>query len=75
MTYSYFYRTKAGRFTIELALGRWQVYFENENLGNYATAELALDDLVGGHTWSASCGDTSKLGLPSQLSEWTRRST
>ena len=36
------------------------------------TAEMALDDLVGGHTFMPSSGiDTSEVGLPDELSEWT----
>ncbi len=50
--------------------GRWDLSFMDEWLGNYKTAEMALDDLLGGHTFTASCGDTSRLELPDDLAEW-----
>lgn len=45
--------------------------FDGEGLGNYDSAEAALDDLVGGHTFSPSCGkETDEMGIPDDLSEW-----
>ena len=44
--------------------------FEDEHLGSYHSPEAALDDLVGGYTFSASCGDTALLALPDELAEW-----
>lgn len=72
MIRSYAYRTRAGTFRIALeANGRWQVMFEDERLGSYHSAQAALDDLAGGHTFWPSCGDPSQLGLPGELSEWS----
>lgn len=51
---------------------RFEAMFEDESLGSYHSAVAALDDLVGGHTFSPSNGlDTSEIGLPDELAEWT----
>lgn len=59
--------------------GRWQVWCDDEPLGSYHRPEAALDDLVGDHCFSNRKGlDTSRLGIPCELSEWEcvrRRST
>lgn len=64
------FNTRSGIFSIEQRGTRWHVLFRDENLGSYHSAQAALGDLVGGHTFTASCGDTSRLGLPEDLSEW-----
>jgi len=67
----YSYKTSAGTFHIKISINnRWEICFENECLGSYETAQLALDDLCGGHTFSCSAGDTSALGLPDEISDW-----
>jgi hypothetical protein len=71
MIVMYKYESRVGTFSIKLIDSRWHALFEDEDVGSYAEPWQALDDLVGGHTFSASCGDTSKVGLPANLSEWT----
>lgn len=66
----YKFATRVGVFTIRLKAGRWVVFFEDEDLGGYKTPQQAVDDLAGGHTASASCGDTSGLGVPSDIGDW-----
>ncbi len=52
---------------------RYHVLLTEEDLGNYPSIAHAIDDLVGGHTWSHSTGvDTSTLEIPEDFSEWTR---
>ena len=69
----YQYRTKIGTFSIRSLRERWHVFFEDENLGAYASPLAALDDLVGGHTfWPANGVDPSTLGIPDELKEWER---
>jgi hypothetical protein len=69
----YKYRTKVGTFSIRELQGRWHVFFENEDLGNYHSPQSALGDLTGGHThWPSNGIDPSTLGLPDELSAWTR---
>ena len=71
MIIAYVSRSRAGLFKIQLASnGRWHAMFEDEDLGSYARADQALDDLVGGHTFSASCGDTAAQRLPAGLGDW-----
>ena len=70
----YSYKTSAGVFYIRQQIsGLWEIIFEDDFLGrSYASAQQALDDLCGGHTFSCSAGDTSELGLPDEISEWRR---
>ena len=69
---AYRFNTKAGLFSIRLDRhGRWHAMFDDEDLGAYATAQHACDDLVGGHTDWPSCGDPSLLKLPDEVGDWT----
>jgi len=74
---AYVYKSRAGLFSIDLhADGRWHVIWQDDDLGSFHSAQLALADLVGGHTHWPACGDPSLLGMPDQLSYWeafTRR--
>ena len=46
--------------------------FEDENFGNYHTAEMAADDVGGGHTHTPSSGlDFDQMGVSGDLSDWT----
>jgi hypothetical protein len=67
------YQTREGTFYIKRDAGGFAPWFGEEHLGWYATAQQALEDLVGGHTFTPSCGDPSRLGLPDDLSEWDFR--
>lgn len=74
MIVKYIYQTAAyGPATIERdRQGRWVVTLGGEALGSYHRPEAALDDLCGGHTFSHSrCPDTSAIGLPDSLHDWT----
>ena len=64
-------RVRAGTFRIVERASRWQIWFEDEMLGTYASPQAALDDLVGGHTDWPACGDPSSLGLPDEINDWT----
>lgn len=66
----YRFTTRVGQFRIVPSAGRWEAMFQDEKLGNYATAQLALGDLAGGHCDWPSCGDPSQFGLPDDLSDW-----
>ncbi len=70
----YSFETRVGIFYIGRSKdGRWHPIFEDESLGSYHSAAAALDDLVGGHTFSLPRGiDSSKVGLPNELAEWDR---
>lgn len=73
----YSYQTSRGLASIRYTQAdqRFHAFFTDENLGSYASAEQAIDDLTGGHTWSHSSGvDTSLLDIPDDLSEWDRAS-
>lgn len=67
------YRTRKGTCRIiRRPDGSFEVMYGDEGLGSYHSPQQALDDLVGGHTFSPSSGiDTSTMGLPDELSEWT----
>lgn len=65
------HKTRWGVVAIVHDQGHFDVIFDGEGLGNYHSAESALDDLVGGHTFWPSCGkDPSEMGIPDDLSEW-----
>jgi hypothetical protein len=74
----YFFRTKAGVFSIvrhndrwRLILSdRWRLIFGSDTLGSYSTAEQAVDDLAGGHFSLPSGIDPATLGIPADLSKW-----
>jgi len=64
-------KTKVGTFYIVPREDSYEIMFRDDGLGQYATPQQAVDDLVGGHTFSAGPGiDTSKLGIPDDLGEW-----
>jgi hypothetical protein len=65
------HRTSLGTFRIVPSAGGFHPFYEEEDLGAYATAQAALDDLVGGHTFFPSNGlDPSTCDLPEEISEW-----
>jgi len=67
----YSWKTRVGAFYIAEHERRCHVLFKNDSLGSYISPAQALDDLVGGHTFSAGHGiDTSELEIPDELSEW-----
>ena len=69
----YSFKTRVGTFYITEHNGRFHPLFEDENLGSYATAQQAAEDLAGGHTSSLSGGiDSSTLGIPEDVSEWEK---
>jgi hypothetical protein len=50
----WFLETVKGRFEIRQSGGRFQVWFDDDNLGSYATPDGALEDLVSGAcTWTS----------------------
>ena len=75
-TSAYAHASSAGQFVIALRPDhRWHITWNGEDLGNYRTAQQALDDLTGGHTWSASNGlDTAALGLATDIADWAAHS-
>jgi hypothetical protein len=69
----YKWNTSVGPFYIAELDGRFLVIFDDESLGSYATAAQAVDDLAGGHTFSAGPGiDTAAIGISDNLAEWQR---
>jgi hypothetical protein len=69
---TYYYTTRAGTFFIKQKDNRWLVIYQDENLGSYHSPHHAVDDLAGGHTFLPANGiDTSLLGMPDELGEWS----
>jgi hypothetical protein len=69
----YVHQTSVGPFYIAEHQGRFHPVFGEENLGSYATAQQAAEDLAGGHTSSISGGiDPATLGIPEELERWER---
>lgn len=71
------YRTRIGtaKIIFDPGIQRYIAAIGDEALGNYPTAQGAVDDLAGGHTFSHSSGvDTATLGLPDDVLDWERAS-
>jgi hypothetical protein len=52
---------------------RWHPMHEDVDLGSYPTPEMALDDLVGGHSdFPAYRMDPANCELPEELGDWTQ---
>jgi hypothetical protein len=69
----YVYETSAGAFYIAEHNGRFHPLFQDESLGSYATAQQAVEDLVGGHTFSLPGDiDPAELGVPEDLENWVK---
>lgn len=69
----YAYRTRVGTFFIGQSQdGRFHPVFDNESLGSYVSAQHAAEDVAGGHTFTPPGGfDTSTLGIPEDVTEWS----
>lgn len=72
----FYFPTRQGVVSIVPAPGgRFQVMFQGESLGSYHHPAAAADDVAGGHTFTPSSGiDLGRLGIPQDLSEWSRSS-
>ena len=70
------YPTAVGIFSIKFIEGRFHPMFNGQDLGSYHSAEFALDDLVGGHTFSLPGGiDPTTIRLPRELAGWSHSKT
>ncbi|KZM48266.1 hypothetical protein [Labrenzia sp. OB1] len=68
-----FWRYQAGdcAFSIRPHNGFWVPFFEDEHLGTYQSPQIALQELVGGSTFTPSSGVwPAELELPDDLSDW-----
>lgn len=69
----YVFHTRIGPFYIGERNGRFHPIYDDEDLGSYANAQQAAEDVAGGHTFSISSGiDTATLGIPEELGEWEK---
>lgn len=67
------FNTRAGTAKIVPDNGGFQAVFNDDGLGWYSRPDQAAEDMAGGHTFSPSCGtDLSKLGIPEDVSRWTK---
>ena len=67
------FRTRLGTFFIAPRRdGQFELVFQDEDLGCYATTAMAADDAGGGHHYSLSCfpHDGETLGVARDISEW-----
>lgn len=62
------YITSKGPIYIKPKLGRWSIFFENEDLGSYLTPKQAADDAANGELGL----DLNNLGIPEDLNEWEK---
>lgn len=69
----YVFHTRIGPFYIGEQNGRFHPIYDDENLGSYANAWQAAEDVAGGHTFSiSSVIDTANLGIPEELGKWEK---
>ncbi len=73
------HHTKIGTFSIAQSEdGRFHPFFDEEDLGSYASIMQAVDDLVNNATFSvlhpktSELVDTSNLGIPEDPNDWER---
>jgi hypothetical protein len=67
----YTYRTRDGVVAIIPQGSAFHVVFCGEDLGEFATAQLAADDVSAGHVDLRPRGvDLAALGIPCNISEW-----
>lgn len=71
------FETEVGPFFIGISEnGRFHPIYNGESLGGYSSAKDAIEDLVMNATFSviharaARLLDTSRLGIPEEVSEW-----
>ena len=70
---NYFYPTSYGtvRIVFNAVNNRFDIVFNNEELGSYPSPQSAASDASGGHTFSNSLGvDLADLNIPEDLTEW-----
>ncbi len=71
MSFHYSYKTHRGIVKIVPTSGRFNIIYNDENLGSYHSAAAAADDASGGHTFSPSNGvDLGDLDIPGDIGEW-----
>ena len=71
----FLYETRLGPATIRYnpTTSRYLVFLTDEPLDNYHSAEHCAEAIANGRTQAHSlCHDTSVLGIPEELVEWTR---
>jgi hypothetical protein len=70
----YFFRSAYGTFLIRRERdGQWHVTFEDQRLGAYRAPEEAVAQLGADHYfWLASGLDSAAVGLPRELTQWSR---
>lgn len=69
----YVHKTSIGSFYIAEQDGRFHPLFREEQLGDYATSQEAVDGLTRGHVLNSADGiDTASLSIPDRLQAWAR---
>jgi hypothetical protein len=69
----YRWKTSIGDFFITEREKRFEVRFDNQNLGSYATAAHAAEAAARGHCDTVETGiDTGTLGMSENLNDWQR---
>ena len=69
----YSFRTRDGVVAIIPQGNAFHVVFCGEDLGEFGTAQLAVDEVSGGHVDLPPRGvNLATLGIPCDLSEWMR---
>lgn len=69
----YRHNTHIGPVYILRNKARWNIVFDNQDLGSYHTPEAAAEDAAGGHTFTPSNGiSLDRLNLSDDLGDWEK---
>jgi hypothetical protein len=69
----YRHSTRLGPVYILRNKARWDIVFNNEDLGSYHSPKAAADDAAGGHTFTPSNGiSLDKLNLSYDIGDWEK---
>ena len=66
----YLHDSRIGPFELRLHTGRWQVWWRDEYLGPYNTAQQAAEAAAGGTCDWPSAGNSADVGLSDTLEDW-----
>jgi hypothetical protein len=73
MSFYYSYKTRKGIVKIVPVNGRYNVIYDEQDLGSYHSPVAAADDVSGGYTFMPSCGtDLGELDISSDIGDWDK---
>lgn len=68
----YSYSTRHGKAEIVQTSRGWEVLFDGEALGTYASPHTAVEELSEGTCYWPSAGNPASFGISDDLSDWSQ---